>query len=51
MTKLFYIFTGRVIAKGIGGGIKQKFHWIDWLRDGPTEGPPQKEKVIQVPIE
>uniref|UniRef100_A0A2A4K5E4 Uncharacterized protein n=1 Tax=Heliothis virescens TaxID=7102 RepID=A0A2A4K5E4_HELVI len=40
--------TGRVIAKGIGGGIKQKYHWIDWVRDGPTEGPPQEEKVIQV---
>ncbi|XP_013183664.1 large ribosomal subunit protein uL2m [Amyelois transitella] len=40
--------TGRVVAKGIGGGIKHKYHWIDWLRDGPTEGPPQEEKVIQV---
>ncbi|XP_037972013.2 39S ribosomal protein L2, mitochondrial [Plutella xylostella] len=40
--------TGRMIAKGIGGGIKHKYHWIDWLRDGPTEGPPQDEKVIQI---
>ncbi|XP_022131163.1 39S ribosomal protein L2, mitochondrial [Pieris rapae] len=40
--------TGRVVAKGIGGGIKHKYHWIDWFRDGPTEGPPQEEKVIQV---
>ncbi|KAF9422490.1 hypothetical protein HW555_001888 [Spodoptera exigua] len=40
--------SGRVIAKGIGGGIKHKFHWIEWLRDGPKEGPPQEEKVIQV---
>ncbi|XP_022824937.1 39S ribosomal protein L2, mitochondrial [Spodoptera litura] len=40
--------SGRVIAKGIGGGIKHKYHWIDWLRDGPKEGPPQEEKVIQV---
>ncbi|CAG4943533.1 unnamed protein product [Parnassius apollo] len=40
--------TGRVVAKGIGGGIKHKYHWIDWHRDGPTEGPPQEEKVIQI---
>lgn len=38
------------MAKGIGGGIKHKYHWIDWVRDGPTEGPPQEEKVIQVLI-
>ncbi|XP_053687634.1 39S ribosomal protein L2, mitochondrial [Sabethes cyaneus] len=40
--------TGRLIAKGIGGGIKHKFHWIKWVRDGPSEGPPQIEKVIDV---
>ncbi|XP_026462075.1 39S ribosomal protein L2, mitochondrial-like [Ctenocephalides felis] len=40
--------TGRVVAKGIGGGIKQKYHWIDWIRVGPKEGPPQIEKVIQI---
>ncbi|XP_026326054.1 39S ribosomal protein L2, mitochondrial [Hyposmocoma kahamanoa] len=40
--------TGRIVAKGIGGGIKHKYHWIHWLRDGPSEGPPQEEKVIQV---
>ncbi|KAJ0175076.1 hypothetical protein K1T71_009217 [Dendrolimus kikuchii] len=40
--------SGRVVAKGIGGGIKHKYHWIEWLRDGPSEGPPQQEKVIQV---
>ncbi|XP_038221883.1 39S ribosomal protein L2, mitochondrial [Zerene cesonia] len=40
--------TGRIVAKGIGGGIKHKYHWIDWIRDGPTEGPPQEEKVIQI---
>ncbi|XP_058067172.1 large ribosomal subunit protein uL2m [Anopheles bellator] len=40
--------TGRVIAKGIGGGIKHKYHWIKWVRDGPSEGPPQTEKVIAV---
>lgn len=40
--------TGRLIAKGIGGGIKHKFHWIKWVRDGPLEGPPQIEKVIDV---
>ncbi|KAJ2949536.1 hypothetical protein O0L34_g15456 [Tuta absoluta] len=40
--------TGRVVAKGIGGGIKHKYHWVAWVRDGPEEGPPQEEKVIQV---
>lgn len=41
--------TGRMVAKGIGGGIKHKYHWIEWVRDGPkTEGAPQIEKVIDV---
>ncbi|XP_065081603.1 large ribosomal subunit protein uL2m [Ochlerotatus camptorhynchus] len=40
--------TGRLVAKGIGGGIKHKYHWIKWVRDGPLEGPPQVEKVIDV---
>lgn len=42
------LFAGRVVAKGIGGGIKHKYHWIAWTRDGPKEGPPVEEKVIQV---
>lgn len=40
--------TGRVVAKGIGGGIKQKYHWIKYVRDGPTEGPAQEERVIEI---
>lgn len=40
--------SGRIVVKGIGGGIKHKYHWIKWVRDGPTEGPPQEEKVIDV---
>lgn len=40
--------SGRVIAKGIGGGIKHKYHWIKYVRDGPREGPPQEERVIDV---
>ncbi|XP_023303174.2 39S ribosomal protein L2, mitochondrial [Lucilia cuprina] len=40
--------TGRVVAKGIGGGIKQKYHWIKWVRDGPVEGPAQEEKVLEI---
>jgi len=40
--------TGRVVCKGIGGGIKYKYHWVQFKRDGPTEGPPQLEKVIDV---
>lgn len=40
--------TGRLVARGIGGGIKHKYHWIKWQRDGPAEGAPQVEKVIAV---
>ncbi|XP_063227413.1 large ribosomal subunit protein uL2m isoform X1 [Bacillus rossius redtenbacheri] len=40
--------TGRVVAKGIGGGIKHKYHWVDWKRDGPKEPPPALEEVIEV---
>ncbi|RZB41018.1 39S ribosomal protein L2, mitochondrial [Asbolus verrucosus] len=40
--------TGRLAVKGIGGGIKHKYHWIDWKRVGPTEGPPQVERVIKI---
>ncbi|XP_011208055.1 39S ribosomal protein L2, mitochondrial [Bactrocera dorsalis] len=40
--------SGRLVAKGIGGGIKQKFHWVKWVRDGPLEGPPQEERVIEI---
>ncbi|KOX80164.1 39S ribosomal protein L2, mitochondrial [Melipona quadrifasciata] len=41
---------GRVVAKGIGGGIKHKYHWIQWIRDGPTDlnVPPKEEKVLAV---
>jgi large subunit ribosomal protein L2 len=24
--------TGRLVAKGIGGGLKHKYHWIEWIR-------------------
>lgn len=40
--------SGRMVVKGIGGGIKHKYHWIDWKRIGPTEGPPQEERVIKI---
>lgn len=40
--------TGRMVVKGIGGGIKHKYHWIDWKRIGPSEGPPLVEKVIKI---
>ncbi|XP_024936341.1 39S ribosomal protein L2, mitochondrial [Cephus cinctus] len=42
--------TGRVVAKGIGGGIKHKYHWIAWKRDGPTDVgvKPKEEKVLEV---
>ncbi|XP_011314669.1 39S ribosomal protein L2, mitochondrial [Fopius arisanus] len=42
--------TGRVVAKGIGGGIKHKYHWIQWKRDGPTDinVPPKEERVLEI---
>lgn len=41
--------TGRVVAKGIGGGIKHKYHWIKWVRDGPSDPDhPQLEKVVDI---
>nr|XP_033340417.1 39S ribosomal protein L2, mitochondrial [Megalopta genalis] len=42
--------TGRVIAKGIGGGLKHKYHWIHWIRNGPKDlnEPPRIDKVLAV---
>lgn len=41
--------TGRLAVKGIGGGIKHKYHWIDWVRTGPKDNsPPREEKVIKI---
>lgn len=40
--------TGRKVVNGIGGGIKHKYHWIDWKRQGPKEGPPKVEKVLKI---
>ncbi|XP_012228111.1 large ribosomal subunit protein uL2m [Linepithema humile] len=42
--------TGRIVVKGIGGGIKHKYHWIKWIRDGPEDlnVPPKEEKVLDV---
>lgn len=28
--------------------MKHKFHWVKYDRDGPSEGPPQEERVIDV---
>lgn len=39
--------SGRLVAKGIGGGIKQQYRWVKWVRDGPTEGA-QEELVLEV---
>lgn len=38
------------MAKGIGGGIKHKYHWIRWMRDGPTDitEPPKEDKVLAI---
>ncbi|XP_054002524.1 39S ribosomal protein L2, mitochondrial [Hylaeus anthracinus] len=42
--------TGRVVANGIGGGIKHKYHWIHWVRDGPTDlnEKPREDRVLEV---
>ncbi|XP_037934367.1 39S ribosomal protein L2, mitochondrial-like [Teleopsis dalmanni] len=40
--------SGRVVAKGIGGGEKHNYHWVKWVRDGPTEGPPRSERVVEI---
>ncbi|OXU27681.1 hypothetical protein TSAR_011611 [Trichomalopsis sarcophagae] len=42
--------TGRLVCIGIGGGIKHKYHWIKWVRDGPTDlnVPPKEEKVLKI---
>ncbi|EZA55578.1 hypothetical protein DMN91_009325 [Ooceraea biroi] len=42
--------TGRVVVKGLGGGIKHKFHWISWIRDGPKDidEPPKEERILDV---
>lgn len=28
--------------------MKHKFHWVKYDRDGPADGPPQEERVIDV---
>lgn len=40
--------SGRVVVNGIGGGIKHKYYWIMWKREGPTDGTLQEEKVIKI---
>lgn len=41
--------SGRVVCNGIGGGVKHKYHWIDWIRAGPKDdSPPIEERVIQI---
>ncbi|CRL05014.1 CLUMA_CG018042, isoform A [Clunio marinus] len=41
--------TGRKVVQGLGGGVKHKFHWIKYERDGPSgEGEVQLEKVLDI---
>jgi large subunit ribosomal protein L2 len=47
---ILILILGRVVCKGIGGGIKHKYHWINWYRDGPSDlnEKPKEEKVLKV---
>ncbi|KZC11149.1 PREDICTED: 39S ribosomal protein L2, mitochondrial [Dufourea novaeangliae] len=42
--------TGRRVVIGIGGGIKHKYHWINWIRDGPTDlnEKPKEERILAI---
>lgn len=40
-----------MVVKGIGGGIKRKYHWIEWKREAPKDGTPVKEKVIEIIVD
>lgn len=44
------LITGRKVVIGLGGGIKHKYHWIQWVRSGPTDPnvPPKEEKVLEI---
>ncbi len=39
--------TGRKVIEGVGGGCKQKFRWVDWLRM-PADWPKDKDLVERV---
>jgi len=45
-----FCVSGRVVVKGIGGGVKHKYHWIKWIRDGPKDlsEPPKEERVLEI---
>lgn len=45
-----FISIGRVVVKGLGGGIKQKYHWVDLKRFGPTgeHDPPRVDRVLEI---
>ncbi|XP_075220416.1 mitochondrial ribosomal protein L2 [Lycorma delicatula] len=41
--------TGRKVVNRVGGGLKYKYHWIDFKRVGPKEdGPPLEEQVMLI---
>lgn len=43
------LITGRVVVSTLGGGIKHKYHWIDWHRKGPEkEGEFYTERVLEL---
>uniref|UniRef100_A0A3Q2NQL2 Large ribosomal subunit protein uL2m n=1 Tax=Fundulus heteroclitus TaxID=8078 RepID=A0A3Q2NQL2_FUNHE len=47
----FCLFAGKVRTRGIGGGHKQKYRWVDFQRlryEANKEGHPFEEKVVEV---
>lgn len=39
--------SGRKVVQGIGGGVKHKYHWVKYRRDGPANDV-RDERVIDV---
>lgn len=50
-TEIFIMLVaGRVVVNGLGGGIKQKYHWVDLKRFGPTgeHDAPRIDRVLEI---
>lgn len=42
------VCIGRIWYHRRGGGHKRNFRMIDWVRGGPTQGPPLLEKIDKI---